>query len=66
MNFVKSLAKQLGPNGIAVNGVARGPIWAPLKISGGAARDRFTLAKTIRWVALDNPRNLRQLRSSGR
>jgi NAD(P)-dependent dehydrogenase (short-subunit alcohol dehydrogenase family) len=25
MNFVKSLAKQLGPKGICVNGVASGP-----------------------------------------
>lgn len=36
MNFVKSLAKQLGPKGIRVNGVAPGPIWTPLQISGGA------------------------------
>ena len=26
MNYVKSLAKQLGPKGIRVNGVAPGPI----------------------------------------
>jgi NAD(P)-dependent dehydrogenase (short-subunit alcohol dehydrogenase family) len=37
MNFVKSLAKQLGPKGIRVNGVAPGPIWTPLQISGGAS-----------------------------
>ena len=36
MNFVKSLAKQLGPTGIRVNGVAPGPIWTPLQVSGGA------------------------------
>jgi NAD(P)-dependent dehydrogenase (short-subunit alcohol dehydrogenase family) len=36
MNFVKSLAKQLGPKGIRVNGVAPGPIWTPLQVSGGA------------------------------
>ena len=36
MNYVKSLAKQLGGKGIRVNGVAPGPIWTPLQISGGA------------------------------
>ncbi len=36
MNYVKSLAKQLGPKGIRVNGVAPGPIWTPLQVSGGA------------------------------
>ena len=35
-NYVKSLAKQLGPRGIRVNGVAPGPIWTPLQVSGGA------------------------------
>ena len=35
MNYVKSLAKQLGPKGIRVNGVAPGPIWTALQISGG-------------------------------
>ncbi len=33
MNYVKSLAKQLGPKGIRVNGVAPGPIWTPLQVS---------------------------------
>ena len=37
MNYVKSLAKQLGGRGIRVNGVAPGPIWTPLQISGGAS-----------------------------
>lgn len=37
MNFVKSLAKQLGPKGIRINGVAPGPIWTPLQVSGGAS-----------------------------
>ncbi|HLW24631.1 MAG TPA: SDR family oxidoreductase [Steroidobacteraceae bacterium] len=36
MNFVKSLAKQLVKKGIRVNGVAPGPIWTPLQVSGGA------------------------------
>jgi NAD(P)-dependent dehydrogenase (short-subunit alcohol dehydrogenase family) len=36
MNFIKSLAKQLAPKGIRVNGVAPGPIWTPLQVSGGA------------------------------
>ena len=42
MNFVKSLAKQLGPKGIRVNGVAPGPIWTPLQISGGAKPEKYT------------------------
>jgi len=41
MNFVKSLAKQLGPKGIRVNGVAPGPIYTPLQISGGATKEHF-------------------------
>jgi NAD(P)-dependent dehydrogenase (short-subunit alcohol dehydrogenase family) len=41
MNFVKSLAKQLGPKGIRVNGVAPGPIWTPLQISGGASEGKI-------------------------
>jgi len=40
MNFVKSLAKQLGPRGIRINGVAPGPIWTPLQISGGASQGK--------------------------
>ncbi len=41
MNFVKSLAKQLGPKGIRVNGVAPGPIWTPLQVSGGATMEKL-------------------------
>jgi NAD(P)-dependent dehydrogenase (short-subunit alcohol dehydrogenase family) len=41
MNYVKSLAKQLGPRGIRVNGVAPGPIWTPLQISGGAPEQKY-------------------------
>ncbi|GAA4728365.1 SDR family oxidoreductase [Flavisolibacter ginsenosidimutans] len=40
MNYVKSLAKQLGPKGIRVCGVAPGPIWTPLQISGGATQEK--------------------------
>jgi NAD(P)-dependent dehydrogenase (short-subunit alcohol dehydrogenase family) len=40
MNYVKSLAKQLGPKGIRVNGVAPGPIWTALQISGGATQEK--------------------------
>ena len=36
MNYVKSLARQLGPKGIRVNGVAPGPVWTPLQLGGGA------------------------------
>jgi NAD(P)-dependent dehydrogenase (short-subunit alcohol dehydrogenase family) len=38
MNFVKSLSKQLAKRGIRVNGVAPGPVWTPLQISGGAGQ----------------------------
>lgn len=42
MNFVKSLAKQLAKKGLRVNGVAPGPIWTPLQISGGATVQHYT------------------------
>ena len=41
MNYVKSLAKQPGPEGIRVNGVAPGPIWTPLHVSGGASMEKL-------------------------
>ena len=41
MNYVKSLAKQLGPKGIRVNGVAPGPIWTPLQVGGGASQEKL-------------------------
>jgi NAD(P)-dependent dehydrogenase (short-subunit alcohol dehydrogenase family) len=49
MNYVKSLAKQLGPKGIRVNGVAPGPIWTALQVSGGATENKVVHfgAKTV-------------------
>ena len=41
MNYVKSLAKQLGPRGIRVNAVAPGPIWTALQVSGGATQEKL-------------------------
>jgi NAD(P)-dependent dehydrogenase (short-subunit alcohol dehydrogenase family) len=41
MNYVKSLAKQLAPKGIRVNGVAAGPIRTPLQVSGGATMEKL-------------------------
>lgn len=42
-SYVRSLAKQLGPKGIRVNGVAPGPIWTPLQVSGGAAQEKLKM-----------------------
>jgi NAD(P)-dependent dehydrogenase (short-subunit alcohol dehydrogenase family) len=41
MNYVKWLANQLGPKGIRVNGVAPGPIWTALQVSGGATMEKL-------------------------
>ena len=41
MNYVKSLAKQFASKGIRVNGVAPGPIWTPLQVSGGASMEKL-------------------------
>nr|WP_316753601.1 SDR family oxidoreductase [Pedobacter gandavensis] len=40
-SYVRSLAKQLGPKGIRVNGVAPGPIWTALQVSGGATIEKL-------------------------
>lgn len=53
MNYVKSLGKQLGPKGIRVNGVAPGPIWTALQISGGAQPDKQQMFGS--WTPLGRP-----------
>jgi NAD(P)-dependent dehydrogenase (short-subunit alcohol dehydrogenase family) len=40
-SYVRSLAKQLAKKGIRVNGVAPGPIWTPLQVSGGATQEKL-------------------------
>jgi NAD(P)-dependent dehydrogenase (short-subunit alcohol dehydrogenase family) len=40
-NYIRSLAKQLAAKGIRVNGVAPGPIWTPLQVSGGATQEKL-------------------------
>ena len=40
-NYVRGLAKQLASKGIRVNGVAPGPIWTPLQVSGGATMEKL-------------------------
>nr|WP_238320166.1 SDR family oxidoreductase [Sphingobium sp. YBL2] len=41
MNFTKGLAKQLASKGIRVNGVAPGPIWTPLQVTGGQEPEKL-------------------------
>jgi len=52
-NFVKSLARQLGPKGIRVNGVAPGPVWTPLQMGSGATPEK--LAAFGKDTALGRP-----------
>jgi len=40
-NYIHGLAKQLAPKGIRVCGVAPGPIWTPLQVSGGATMEKL-------------------------
>ncbi|WP_330747021.1 SDR family oxidoreductase [Chryseobacterium sp. CP-77] len=40
-SYIKSLAKQLGPKGIRINGVAPGPVWTALEISGGQTQEKI-------------------------
>ena len=40
-DYVRSLAKQLAEKGTRVNGVAPGPIWTPLQVSGGATMEKL-------------------------
>lgn len=40
-NYIKSLARQLAPKGIRVNGVAPGPVWTALQVSGGATMEKL-------------------------
>ncbi len=53
MNYVKSLAKQLGPKGIRVNGVAPGPVWTALQVSGGAGPDKQQMFGS--WTMFGRP-----------
>lgn len=41
LNFTKGLAKQLAPKGIRVNGVAPGPFWTALQVTGGQLPDQL-------------------------
>jgi NAD(P)-dependent dehydrogenase (short-subunit alcohol dehydrogenase family) len=53
MNYIKSLAKQLGPKGIRVNGVAPGPVWTALQVSGGTLPEKQEIFGS--WTPLSRP-----------
>jgi NAD(P)-dependent dehydrogenase (short-subunit alcohol dehydrogenase family) len=58
MNYIKSLAKQLGAKGSRVNGVAPGPIWTPCKsLEAHRWRSWRSLAARLPWDAPGNPRS---------
>lgn len=40
-SYIRSLAQQLADKGIRVNGVAPGPVWTPLQVSGGATMEKL-------------------------
>jgi NAD(P)-dependent dehydrogenase (short-subunit alcohol dehydrogenase family) len=40
-NFTRALAKQVAQKGIRVNGVAPGPFWTPLQVTGGQPPDQI-------------------------
>ncbi len=50
MNYVKSLSKQLAKRGIRVNGVAPGPVWTPLQISGGTTAEKQPKFGSDTWL----------------
>jgi NAD(P)-dependent dehydrogenase (short-subunit alcohol dehydrogenase family) len=39
MNYIRSLAKRLGPKGVRADGMAPGPIWTSLQVSGCASME---------------------------
>jgi NAD(P)-dependent dehydrogenase (short-subunit alcohol dehydrogenase family) len=53
MIFTKGLAKQLAEKGIRVNGVAPGPVWTPLQVTGGQTEEN--LAKFGKETPMGRP-----------